>query len=493
MKKQLKALALTIALITTTACGAKEAQVEETKVTAVETTVAKEAKVANIEAPKGETREVKEGQTNFLIPQTVELKDTEEIAVEETVAIETTIEAVVASDEIIVEEKEEIKDVAIEQAPVVEEVKLAKTNKKPAASIDLVSRTSESTSLPNTVENTVAAAVAVEETVVEEAIVEETVVENQTYASEANEATPAVVEGGLTVKSPSAEAVKTYWTNYQSGAANTADFFGLQLVNQEDVHAVMPNANLNQLNLGQVSQAAQLDALHIANTARYASGLNEMTLGNDQAAYAQAATMVNRANLAVSHYPGQPAGLDANVYQSGAHGAANSNLAASFGLLDSVVEYLKDDLGAENQLEAGHRRWILNPSATTTGFGQTEEFNAMYVNNNDYAGQNANQVVAYPAETAISEFHSASSSLSIQFGENFDITNATVTVTDLATGQVNTNYHIDQSFKGNGRAITFGNGMNYAPGTKLAVKVNGVTKNGVAYPVEYTINYCSII
>ena len=202
--------------------------------------------------------------------------------------------------------------------------------------------------------------------------------------------------------------------------------------------------------------------------------------------------MVSNLNQQISHNPVAPAGLDADIFNKGAFGAENSNLASNFGILDSVIEYLQDDIGEVNQLEVGHRRWVLNPAISTIGFGQTEEFNAMFVNNNDYVGQNADTVYAYPGETAISEFQSEESSLSLMFGENFDITNASVEVKDLATGEVNTDAHIEQSFKGNGRAITFGYGMNYAEGTKLQVRVNGVTRNGKAYPVEYTINYMSI-
>ncbi|WP_296142934.1 hypothetical protein [uncultured Anaerococcus sp.] len=204
--------------------------------------------------------------------------------------------------------------------------------------------------------------------------------------------------------------------------------------------------------------------------------------------------MVNRLNLQVSHNPALPTGLasDSVEYVNGAYGAENSNLAASFNILDSVVEYLQDDLGDENQLEVGHRRWVLNPQASLVGFGQTDEFNAMFVNNNNYAGENANTVYAYPGETAISEFQSEGSSLSLMFGENFDLTNAQVEVTDLATGEVNTAANVDDSFKGNVKAITFGYGMNYEAGTKLQVKVSGVTKNCQDYPVEYTVNYMSI-
>lgn len=469
MKKQLKALTLALALLTTTGCGSNEAEVSnDTKVAQAQTTEAKEVKVANISTPKADAVEIeKEDNRNYLIPQTVELK-------EENKKEEVKEENDVKEEAIVAEETTTTKEAEVAN----EEVKEVASNEVELENIDSVSKTSKSLSLPSTLEENVAAP-------------QEAVVEENTLV-ETNEVT-----NGLTIASPSVEEVKAYWLNYESNAADQKEFYGLNLINPESEEAFVstPNADLNALNLGEVSNAAQEDALHIANTARFASGIkNELALGNEQTQFAQAATMVNRLNLQVSHYPGLPTGLasDSVEYVNGAYGAENSNLAASFNILDSVVEYLKDDLGNENQLEVGHRRWVLNPQANQVGFGQTEEFNAMFVNNNDYAGENANTVYAYPGETAISEFHSEGSSLSLMFGENFDLTNATVEVTDLATGEVNTAANVDESFKGNVKAITFGYGMNYEAGTKLQVKVAGVTKNGQDYPVEYTVNYMSI-
>ncbi|WP_196064507.1 hypothetical protein, partial [Escherichia coli] len=89
------------------------------------------------------------------------------------------------------------------------------------------------------------------------------------------------ITGGLTVSSPSEEEVKSYWKDYQSQASNKADFYGLSLINpeSEDIYSANPSADLNNLSLGALSKVAQLDALHIANTARYASGIKELTIG----------------------------------------------------------------------------------------------------------------------------------------------------------------------------------------------------------------------
>lgn len=539
MKNQVKTLVLALALLTATGCGSEKA-VESKGVeigkAQIETEVneaneVKEPKVSNVEKPKAEDIEIKEEDNrNYLIPQTRELKkekekgqskekniegkeeekesqdkEFEEVVVnnkelkEQTPEIDEVLEG--DKEEIVEEVKEEDKELAEEISDDVKEV--AEENEEGLEYIEddfeaeellasndeyeqeheiedqeyevgMVSGTSPSTSLPKTVE---------------EAVSSVDVKEEKARKSDN-------VTSGLTVASPSEAEVKSYWKNYQSQASNKADFYGLSLINpeSEDIYSANPSLDLNNLNIGTLSNAAQLDALHIANTARYASGIKELTIGKDQVKYAQAATMINRLNLQIDHFPALPNGMESNsaIYADGVNGAKNSNLSSQLNLLDSVVEYLKDDLGKDNQLEVGHRRWILNPQSSSVGFGQTDEFNAMFVNNNNYDGENANTVYAYPGQTAISEFHSPESSLSLMFGENFDLTNATVEVKDLATGQVSTDLNVDHSFRGNSRAVTFGYGMNYEPGTKLQVKVNGVTKNGVNYPVEYTINYISI-
>ena len=542
MKNQVKTLVLALALLTATGCGSEKAveskgveigkaQIETEVNEANEANEVKEPKVSNVEKPKAEDIEIKEEDNrNYLIPQTRELKkekekeqskekniegkeeekesqdkEFEEVVVnnkelkEQTPEIDEVLEG--DKEEIAEEVKEEDKELAEEISDDVKEV--AEENEEGLEYIEddfeaeellasndeyeqeheiedqeyevgMVSGTSPSTSLPKTVE---------------EAVSSVDVKEEKARKSDN-------VTSGLTVASPSETEVKSYWKNYQSQASNKADFYGLSLINpeSEDIYSANPSLDLNNLNVGTLSNAAQLDALHIANTARYASGIKELTIGKDQVKYAQAATMINRLNLQIDHFPALPNGMESNsaIYADGVNGAKNSNLSSQLNLLDSVVEYLKDDLGRDNQLEVGHRRWILNPQSSSVGFGQTDEFNAMFVNNNNYDGENANTVYAYPGQTAISEFHSPESSLSLMFGENFDLTNATVEVKDLATGQVSTDLNVDHSFRGNSRAVTFGYGMNYEPGTKLQVKVNGVTKNGVNYPVEYTINYISI-
>jgi len=540
MKKQLKALALILAILTSTACGSKEANTTE-NINLAQEERENEVALANIKTPKAnnvaveEENKEKEDKKSYLIPQTLELKEEEKAQEIKEAKKETTEEEVVAYQEV-----STVKEEAVEAEPIKEE---KTANYDDAYEVFVGADEEEYEYTEEKIEDEKAVAYlaeekqeveAKEETLpVEEApaeIKEEAVVsapaeiEEEVTVSEANEDSEIIEEveiekateetpveikeeapvvnetkennaSGLTLASPTIEEIRSYWKNYQTKANDTFEVFGLNLIDQEsdEIFSEWTNLDLNNMTLGALSQQAQEDALHIANTARFASGIkNELVIGQNQAQAAQAASLVNRLNDEISHNPEQVSGLDSNIYQLGIQGASNSNLASNYGLLDSVLGYIRDDLGERNQAEVGHRRWVLNPAETEVGFGLTDEYSAMYVNNNEYDGENEDLVYAYPGQTAISEFHSEEASLSLMFGENFDLTNAKVSVTDLQTGEVRNDAHIDQSLKGWVKSITFGKGMNFQPGTKLQVKVTGVTKDGAEYPVEYTIEYASI-
>ena len=542
MKKRVKALALTLALLTTTACGSNQAKVAEpTEVAKAEINEVKnikETKQAHIQTPKADSvKAIEKDDRKYLIPQTVELNQAEEEAVieskeaankaeerNEVVEIVETIEAPEATEATEATEALENKEEKTEEASNEKNEIVEITNENPKNRVELedsvavleqtdalednqrVVELEEKEEIKPNLE-----AIAVEEKeeikpnfdtiAVEEkaeAVVAAPEVEAKVEEEKEEKAEIKEASNGLTMTSPSIEEVREYWTNYQTKANDTINFFGIELMNPESNEAFdsLANLDLNNLNLGQLSNIAAEDALHIANTARLSAGIrNELVNSSQQANYAQAAALVNRLNLEISHNPVLPAGLneETNEYQQAVYGAMRANVASGLNTMDSVLSYLRDDLGSMNQAEVGHRRWVLNPQASLVGLGQVEDYNAMFVNNDDYNGENQDAVYAYPGETAISEFHSEATSLSLMFGENFDITNAQVEVKDLATGEVNNEFNIDESFKGCSKAITFGYGMNFAPGTKLQVRVNGVTKDGEDYPVEYTITYNSLM
>ncbi len=322
MKRKVKALALALALFTATGCNSdKEVYNNSIKAGQNQIVEASKTKVAHVEAPRPKNIELveapksenielnEEDNRHYLIPQTRELrkqetkeeaskdeKEVEEVEVEKIT--EKELEEVTDNQERALEEVElESYDTQQELATETEEyyleenfeneedfedteenllafndqyedcaydLKEVKVDNALSDDTDIVPSTSESSSLSNTVEQVVSSPQL-----------------EEIEASESDEVT-----SGLTITSPSEKEVKSYWKNYQSQAANQADFFGLSLVNpeSEDIFAANPNTEENNLEIGELSRQAQLDALHIVNTARFASGItNELTLGDEQA------------------------------------------------------------------------------------------------------------------------------------------------------------------------------------------------------------------
>ena len=537
MKNKIKALALALALVNITACSSSKAQntgresFDRSSLT--QNLEQEEVRVANVGTPKAKAIKVeKEDKRSYLIPQTLEAKEKVEevkeekedsLEVEEETYQDNEIQIIDQDEEVEEDQDEEVEENYDGEDPILAQDNFAVEQVAYQAEVEQVEYLDfddvdyYDTVSYEDIDNLGESYDYYPEEVQEEAYYED--YDYQLYQiEEVEEETAKPIEedyqemmvdepdeyvetqakdqqsSGLTIESPSASEIKSYWFNYQTRANDKANFLGLDLINQDSPEVYDKLGDANSLTMGKLSKAAKEDALHIVNTARFASGISELSLDDKYSDYAQAASFVNMLNNTIDHYPSLPRGLDqnSNIYQMALVGAANSNIGAGVNILDAALEYAQDDLGQLNQREVGHRRWLLNPASSQVGFGQTDQFSAMYVNNDNYQGQNANSVYAYPGQVAISEFHAANSSLSLMFGENFDLSGASVEVRDLATGQVSTDSYIDQSFKGNSKAITFGYGMGYQPGTKLEVKVSGVLKDGQEYPVSYTIEYISL-
>lgn len=155
---------------------------------------------------------------------------------------------------------------------------------------------------------------------------------------------------------------------------------------------------------GRLSDAAMQEGLNYVNLVRYVAGVPAgVTLSEEYIGYAQAGALVNAANNVMAHEPKKPAGMSDQLYQKGYKGTSSGNLSysssTSFNPVQSVRLYLSDD-DASNVGRVGHRRWVLNPNMTQTGFGQARSANGashgcMYVisgaYNTDYSG------IAWPA------------------------------------------------------------------------------------------------
>lgn len=158
--------------------------------------------------------------------------------------------------------------------------------------------------------------------------------------------------------------------------------------------------------VGRLNRMTTDPALGYVNLVRYLAGLSHNVVTTEENnELAQAATVVNAANDVLSHYPTRPVGMSDELYRLGAEGARSSNLGAgNYHVASSVIAGWLADPGDNNKADLGHRRWILYPDLSMTGFGFAESdtsgyryFSAMVATSN-YVG-NTGTCVAWPAQT----------------------------------------------------------------------------------------------
>lgn len=309
----------------------------------------------------------------------------------------------------------------------------------------------------------------------------------------------AVTYNDLTIKSPSKEEIRDFWYSY-NGNGGSKYFYGLNLSNgdAQEIYDIYPN--LEKGDKGKLSANAINDVLHLVNTMRFQVGLDSVSNDPDKEFYAQSAALLSNYTGDVVHEPAVPQGLsaDSDIYKNGYKGAFESDLAMGYDFYDSYLSYLRDDSGEVNREELGHRRWLLNPALKTVGVGNVYWYNALYVTNGSkFNDVNADKTWAYPSNYTISEFHSEGSPLSFMYGNNYNFDNAQVVVTNLSNNERFT-YTYDNGLRnksrgiGDGNALSFGEGLPFAPGTKLNIKIENGMKNGKTYNVSYNVEYFSI-
>ena len=189
---------------------------------------------------------------------------------------------------------------------------------------------------------------------------------------------------------------------------------------------------------GALTDAAQQDALALTNFLRELAGVEPVSIDPLYTLRAQVGALVLAANDVLSHTPDQPAGMADELYEIGYAGTSMGNI-AKFNwmrpsiLIDGVTYFARDD-GDINLGELGHRRWLLNPSMSSTGFGLANaasgnSYVAMYAVDMDNADA-AWDHVAWPAEGAFPvELMRAELPWSISLNpENYDAENSSVVV-----------------------------------------------------------------
>ena len=209
---------------------------------------------------------------------------------------------------------------------------------------------------------------------------------------------------------------------------------------------VVPSTS-SPYSLGKVSDSTLNDACTLLNTYRYIAGIPaNVTLKSEYIELAQAASVVNAANKKMTHYPTQPAGMDNEMYQKGADGAGRSNIAYGWASWTTdrynIGEFIDtgwmSDADTGNRKMVGHRRWVLNPSMSQTGFGlainaDKEVHSAMYAFDSGNTAEKNYKAVAWPGQNTPIGYIDKNDPWSVSMGEQ--VSSATVTLKCVNTGE----------------------------------------------------------
>ncbi len=193
--------------------------------------------------------------------------------------------------------------------------------------------------------------------------------------------------------------------------------------------------------IGRLSDDVLNDSINMLNNYRYIAGIpSNVTLNESYNELAQAASLVNAVNSTLTHYPAQPSDMSNEIYDLGAEGASHSNLAAGMSSIGYSLEHgWMSDSDAGNIDRVGHRRWVLNPTMSQTGFGLVvgdsgyRYFSGMYAFDRENKNAANYDVVAWPAQNTPIGYFPSNDPWSISFNEYID--NATVNVTCVNTGE----------------------------------------------------------
>lgn len=245
---------------------------------------------------------------------------------------------------------------------------------------------------------------------------------------------------------------------------------------------------------GTISPAARTAMLDAVNLFRGMTGLRPVTTDAAYDDFAQHAALIMKAQGALSHGPTP----DWACYsQAGRTGAMRSNLYLGVTGADAIWGYMTDP-GSSN-VQAGHRRWILDPYGERIGIGATDGSHALFVVPDTWsdAPTQAPEWMPWPVAGASSVALEPGGRWSLSASDratSFDA--ATVTVTG-PNGSLRTTRHSPQNGYGPNTLVWQVDGLPDTSGlttdTTYAVEVAGVTRDGAALPpVRYAVTLVAL-
>ncbi len=286
-----------------------------------------------------------------------------------------------------------------------------------------------------------------------------------------------------------------------------------------------PYAQLPQVSAphsaGSLDPAAVQDALDYLNFLRAVAGLEPVELSRIYAERCQRGAVLLAALDYADHNAPQPADMDDGFYESAHLATASSNLARFNWMRPTIlrdgVEYFARDDGDANLATLGHRRWLLNPAMSATGFGLANSesgmsYVVMYAH--DFGNEDAEwSEVCWPSAGAFPvQLMHADLAWSVSLNpEVYDVANSDISVTleeeslglrfsfDCSAGSGDGFCTVNFDAYGSGPCVIFRPDFSetdftdYLQNQRWTVRVSGlVTADGEAAEIAYAVEMASL-
>lgn len=257
---------------------------------------------------------------------------------------------------------------------------------------------------------------------------------------------------------------------------------------------------------GHLSDKSLKNALNLVNFIRYVAGIPaDVTLNEEYTQMAQAGALLNAVNNKLSHDPAKPNGFPDDLYEKGKAGCENSNIAYNYGnIAQSLLNGWMFDGDSSNIASVGHRRWVLNPSMTQTGFGAVGAYSAMYALGK--GGSSIADYVAWPARNMpIELMNGTGTPWTLSLGTDYKMAEQgqiTVTLKNVSSGKTWTfsekkqdgYFAVSTSPYGMKSCIIFRpNSITYGKNSQFHVTVTGLkSQDGKAATISYNVDFFSL-
>ncbi len=276
-------------------------------------------------------------------------------------------------------------------------------------------------------------------------------------------------------------------------------------LNVADTYSEKPSTT-NPYKAGHLTGSSLENTLNLLNFIRYVAGIPaDVTLNEDYIELTQAGALVNCVNKKLTHEPEQPDGFPDDLYAKAKRGCGSSNIAWNYGnMAQSLLKGWMFDGDSGNIDRMGHRRWVLNPSMTQTGFGTVGAYSAMYAF--DSKGSSITDYVAWPAQNMPIELMNGSGTpWTLSLGSDYEkanFQNVSVTLRDVtnnkswnfSSSKANGVFKVNIEYFGMPNCIIFRpNDVSYSKNSQFQVTVKGIkTKDGKEATVSYNVDFFSL-